>query len=257
MTSTTPHSRSTPPTGARWWGSHLGGRLLREAALVVLLYALYKLGRTLSRDEVGSAFANADQILSIERFFGIANERSLQRLILDNHALVILLNRYYATVHFPVTLGFLIFTYVRHPQLYRRVRWLFVLTTASGLLIHVLYPLAPPRLLPGFVDTITVYGPRIYSNASVTSQANQFAAMPSLHFAWAVLVAYGIVRAGPNRWRWLAVAHPVMTVAAIVLTANHFWLDAVLGGVLVLMSLWVVRSVEHRFSDRQAATVGG
>jgi len=230
--------------GSRWWRSHLGGRLMREVLVVAGLYSLYKLGRTLSRNEVGAAFAHAQDVLSFERFFGIANERSLQLLVLDHRWLVMLLNRYYATVHFPLSIGFLVFTYVRHPGVYPRIRWLFGLTTASALVIHVLYPLAPPRLLPGYVDTITHYGPRIYSNAAVTSQANQFAAMPSLHFAWAALVAYGIIRCGPQRWRRLAVAHPLMTLVAIVLTANHFWLDAIVGGLLAvgagLVHKWVV-----------------
>lgn len=234
----------------RWWHGRLGGRFLREVLIVALLYGLYKLGRTLSRDEVGSAFANARDVLSFERSLGIANERSLQLIALEHRWLIIVLNRYYATVHFPLSVGFLVFTYVRHARLYLRIRWLFGISTASALVIHVLYPLAPPRLLAGYVDTIAVYGPQIYNNPSVVSQANQFAAMPSLHFGWAVLVAYGIIRAGPSRYRWLAAAHPVLTLAAIVLTANHFWLDAIVGGLLVVLA-----GVAYRYIE--AATVDG
>jgi hypothetical protein len=67
--------------------------------------------------------------------------------------------------------------------------------------------------------------------------ANQFAAMPSLHFGWAVLVAYGLVQALHTRWRWLVVVHPAMTLAAIVITANHYWLDAMVAAVLIVAAI--------------------
>jgi hypothetical protein len=92
-------------------------------------------------------------------------------------------------------------------------------------------------MLDGYVDTIARYGPAIYQQSGVESVANQFAAMPSLHFGWAVLVAYGVVRALDSRWRWLVVLHAAITLAAIVLTANHFWLDALVAGGLIALAL--------------------
>lgn len=230
-------ARSLLALVARWWRSRYGARLLREAAVIVALLAVYRLGRLLGRDEVDRAFANAREVLNVEDWLGIDTERSWQQAVLDNLTLVRLLNRYYASVHFPATIAFLVFVYVRAPRLVPHVRYLFVSVTAAALVIHLAYPLAPPRMLDGYVDTIARYGPAIYEQEGVASVANQFAAMPSLHFGWAVLVAYGLVRALRTRWRWLAVAHPTITLAAIVLTANHYWLDAVAAAALIALAL--------------------
>ena len=89
----------------------------------------------------------------------------------------------------------------------------------------------------GFVDTLRVYGPSIYSRDVTASAANQLAAMPSLHFAWSVLVAAGVVWVLRSRWRIVVLLHPVITLLAIVATANHYWLDAAVGGVLVGITL--------------------
>ena len=89
---------------------------------------------------------------------------------------------------------------MRHPDLYRHVRNLFVIVTGLGLVMHAVYPLAPPRMLPGFIDTIARYGPSIYERSDVASVANQYATMPSMHFGWAVLVAYGAVQTGRRWW---------------------------------------------------------
>jgi PAP2 superfamily protein len=224
-------------TLARWWRGRYGAQLVREVAVIVALLLFYRLGRTLGRHETTRAFDNAREVLSIENWLGIDTERSWQRIALDHLTLVRLLNRYYASVHFPATIAFLVFVYVRAPRLVPHIRHLFVSVTATALVIHLAYPLAPPRMLDGYVDTITRYGPAIYQQSGVESMANQFAAMPSLHFGWAVLVAYGVVHALHTRWRWLVVLHPAITLAAIVLTANHYWLDALVAGGLIAVAL--------------------
>jgi hypothetical protein len=228
--------RSLP---ARLWHSRYGARLLREVAVIVVLLALYRLGRTLGRDEAARALANARDVLGAERWMGIDTELGWQRAALGHPGFIRGLNRYYASVHFPATMAFLVVTYVRTPRMVAHVRYLFVSVTGVALVIHLAYPLAPPRMLGGYVDTIARYGPAIYERAEVASVANQYAAMPSLHFGWAVLVAYGFVRGLRTRWRWVAVAHPVITLAAIVLTANHYWLDALVALGLVLAALAV------------------
>jgi hypothetical protein len=130
------------------------------------------------------------------------------------------------------------------------VRWLIVGSTALALVLHAVYPLAPPRMLPGFVDTMARFGPNAYASSAVASLANQHAAMPSVHFMWAVIVAYGVVRAARTPYRWIAVAHPVLTLLAIVATANHYLLDAVVGGVLLGIVLTsetaIARALERR-----------
>lgn len=227
----------------RWWDGRYGYRMALEIALVVALLSLYRYTRYLAREQTGAAFANAGHVLRLENVLGIDNEKALQRAALDHLWLIRGLNRYYVSVHFPATVGFFVFMYVRAPAAYRRLRRLFVAVTGMALVIHIVFPLAPPRMLPGYVDTIDRYGPAIYQRSDVAETANQFAAMPSLHFGWAVLVAYGVVHLSRSRWRWIAVAHPVLILVAIVLTANHYWLDAIVAGLLVLGAMAASRAL--------------
>jgi len=225
---------SRPPERLQqWWHGRFGYRMIAEVALCFVLLSLYRYTRFLAREHTGAAFDNAHDVLGVEQQLGIANERTLQLAALDHLWLIKGLNRYYVSVHFPATIGFLVFLYLRRPDAYQGVRRLFVAVTATALAIHVLFPLAPPRMLPGYVDTVARFGPAIYQRSDVSSTANQFAAMPSLHFGWAVLVAYGVVRHSRSRWRGIVIAHPVLILVAIVLTANHYWLDAIVAGALV------------------------
>jgi hypothetical protein len=241
---------------ARWWRGRYGGQLVREVAIVAGLLVFYRLGRTVGRNEAARAFDDARAVLRVEDWFGIDNERALQRVALDHMGLVRGLNRYYASVHFPVSIVFLVFVYVRAPRLVAHVRFLFVTVTATALVMHLAYPLAPPRMLPGYVDTIARYGPAIYEQSGVASVANQYAAMPSLHFGWAVLVAYGVVRALRTPWRWLVVVHPTVTLAAIVLTANHYWLDALAAAALIGIAM-AVAPPSARWRPGVPAELGG
>jgi len=227
--------------------------LLKEAGVIVALLLLYRLGRMLGRHESARAFDNARDVLGLENRLGLDTELSVQRATLGHPGLIQLLNRYYASIHFGASMVFLVLVYVRGPKLWAHIRFLFVTVTAAALIIHLVYPLAPPRMLDGYVDTIARYGPAIYDGRSaVGKMANQFAAMPSLHFGWAVLVAYGVVRALHTRWRWLIVAHPVITLAAIVITANHYWLDA-----LVALALIGAATALQRDRSRRALATPG
>jgi hypothetical protein len=192
----------------------------------------YRQIRFLTRNDTDEAFANARRVLDVERGWFVS-ERTVQALALRSETVVGFLNRYYVGVHFPITILFVLWLLVRHPGWYRSIRNWLMGVTAAALAIHVVYPLAPPRMVGGFVDTLDVFGPDIYPADHTQSVANQFAAMPSLHFGWSVIVAAGFVVVIRNRWRWLALAHPVITLAAIVATANHYWLDAAVAGVLV------------------------
>jgi PAP2 superfamily len=233
------------------WRSRYGAPLAGQVAVILALLLLYRLGRTLGQDEAPRAFDNARDVLAIEDRLGIDTELSFQRAVLDHTGLLRLLNRYYASVHFPASVAFLIFIYVRAPKLVAHIRFLFVAVTAAGLILHLVYPLAPPRMLNGYVDTIARYGPAIYDRSAVASTANQFAAMPSLHFGWAVLVAYGVVRALNTRWRLLIVLHPAITLAAIVLTANHYWLDALVALALFVAAMAVAPETQLARAERR------
>ena len=224
----------TPNRFVRWWRSRLGGPLLLEILICVILLGIYKGARLVAEGDVGVALANAHKVVDIERALGVFNEEAVQRLALHSPGFIKFLNSYYLYAHFTVTIAFLVWLYVRHPFGYLSTRRVLVVVTFVGLIGHALYPLAPPRMLDGFVDTARVFGPSSYGDGGAYGGlANQFAAMPSLHFAWAVVVAWGLWRFSRSHWRYLGVVHPVLTLAAIVLTANHYWLDAFIGLLLV------------------------
>ncbi|WP_282692491.1 phosphatase PAP2 family protein [Streptomyces sp. CC208A] len=232
-------SGSRPAPGAE------GGRppLLRELLLVTGLFLVYKFGRLLANGHETRAFHNADRVWDAERALRLPGEGAVQQLLLHSEPLVRTANTYYAAVHFPATIAFLAWLYWRRPAHYLWSRRVLALVTGAALALHILLPLAPPRLLAatGLVDTARVYGPSVYGAVpEADSMANQFAAMPSLHFGWALMVAIGLIAAtrSPLRRWWLL--HPAVTLLVIVGTANHYWLDALAAAVLLGLALWVV-----------------
>ncbi|MET9375558.1 phosphatase PAP2 family protein [Streptomyces sp. NPDC002992] len=219
--------------------------LLRELLLVTALFLVYKFGRLFANGHELRAFHNADRIWSAERAVHLPGEGSVQALLLHGEPLVRAANTYYAAVHFPATIAFLAWLYRRRPDHYLWSRRVLALLTAAALALHLLMPLAPPRMLAAteLVDTAQVYGPSVYGASPETdSMANQFAAMPSLHFGWAVMVAIGLIVATRGRWRWLWLLHPLLTLLVIVGTANHYWLDALAAGALLALALAAVRA---------------
>jgi hypothetical protein len=239
---------------SRWWRSRFGGSLLRELALVVALLLAYKYGRFLTRGHVSTALHNARDVIGLERSLGVFSEARLQDLVVNSTAAIRFLNVYYLAAHVVVTIAAFVWLYVRHPDGYRRFRNVMVAITVVGMSVHLLFPLAPPRMLPGFgfVDTARLFGPASYGAGSpYKGFANQFAAMPSLHFGWALVIAWAAIIASSSRWRYLVIAHPVLTLAAIVLTANHYWLDAVVATVLFLFALGVDWIIERRRAKRR------
>ncbi len=145
-------------------------------------------------------------------------------------------------MHLPATAAFLIWMYIRRPVLYPPVRRAIIAMTAIALLGHILFPLAPPRMLTqyGFVDTAAVYGPNIYNgDPDAQSLINQYAAMPSLHVGWAMLVAVGLIAAFHSKWRWLWLLHPTITSMAVVGTANHYWIDGIIACLVLALVVYL------------------
>jgi PAP2 superfamily len=231
---------------ARWWRSRFGGSLARELVIVVALLLLYKYGRFLVRGHMAAADRNAHRVIGLERGLGVFTEARLQDLVVTSATVVGFLNTYYLVAHVAMTAAAFLWLYIRHPEGYRRFRNVMVIITLAGMLVHLVFPLAPPRMFPrlGFVDTAPYKG-----------FANQIAAMPSLHFGWALVIAWATVLVSPSRWRFAILAHPVLTLAAIVLTANHYWLDAVVATLLFVIALVVDHVLERRRTRRAARTV--
>ncbi|MFB7371494.1 phosphatase PAP2 family protein [Streptomyces sp. NPDC056222] len=239
--------RGTRPTGPGPTATPNTPRppLVRELLLVTALFLVYKFGRLFANGHELRAFHNADRIWNAERAVHLPDEGSVQALLMHGEPLVRAANTYYAAVHFPATIAFLAWLYWRRPGHYLWSRRVLALLTAAALALHLLMPLAPPRMLAatGLVDTARVYGPSVYGASPETdSMANQFAAMPSLHFGWAVMVAIGLIVATRGRWRLLWLLHPLLTLLVVVGTANHYWFDALAAAALLGLALAVVRA---------------
>lgn len=217
--------------------------LVRELLLVAGLFLVYKAGRRLATGHTREARRNGHEVWDLERALHLPGEGAVQSVLLHGDTLAHLANTYYAVVHFPATAAFLVWLYLRRPAHYVWARRVLAVVTAAALVLHLTYPLAPPRMLgaTGLVDTARVYGPSVYGPPATDQLSNQFAAMPSLHFGWALMVAVGLIVVSRTRWRWLWLLHPLVTLLVIVGTANHFWLDALVAAALLGLALTAIR----------------
>jgi hypothetical protein len=220
-----------------------GGRRLRdghtlywwmEIAFIGIFYFVYSTIRNLNDADKVDAFRHARQIINLQLDLGIYHEQSIQAWALHTRPLIIGANYFYGSLHFIVTGAVMVYLYRRWTNDYPLWRNTLAIATAIALIGFALYPLMPPRLLPhsyGFVDTLAK-DPAFWSfnSGAVAKISNQFAAMPSVHCAWALWCACVLVPRLRRPWaKGLAVAYPVLTVTAIVITANHYVLDAVAG----------------------------
>jgi PAP2 superfamily len=233
---------------------------LQEAGLLAALYGLWQLAGAHSVLSAQGALARGRWIVQTEQSWHLPSERTVQDAIVSHPLIVEACNLYYATMHFAALFALLIWLFVWHRNRYARVRTTVVLVTAACLLVQML-PVAPPRLLPdlGFVDTAAMYGQSVYGTFGGIG-ADQLSAMPSVHVAWALLVAIAVISVSTSRWRWWTVAHPVLTVFVVTATANHFWLDgivaaALLGAALAVQSLTV--RVRAKLGSRAAPVPQG
>ncbi len=240
-----------PRTVAAWWRSRYGSQMLIEIGIVAALLMIYRTIRTLNKTDLRAAFANARDIIRFESWLGLPFEDDLQAFLLDHPTLMKLLNHYYVWFHFPAAIGLLLWLYLRHSDRYPSFRNLMAFSTFTGLIIHLLFPLAPPRMMDGFVDTMAKWGPVIYPENPLEGAANQIAAMPSLHFAWAMIVAIAVITVLESSWRWLILVHPILMTLSIIATANHWWIDAAAAGLLVIAGIALWRMANVWIGDRR------
>ena len=261
-----------------WW---------KEALIVLGFYVAY----SLVRNQFGSAlvtgtqipieaFVNAMRIIRIERALGLYHEESVQDWFEGFPTFLQVMNTYYGLAHFLVTLGVFIALFMRHPAVFALWRNTLAFTTALALVGFALFPVMPPRLLDapcppvaeggacirselrtsndarnfGFVDTIDVHGgPWSFDEGPGKAVSNQYAAMPSLHIGWAtwcVFALYPFVRRRAARLALLL--YPAVTLFAIVVTGNHFWLDGV-GGIAVFVAGRVLGGRLHGWNQARLA----
>ena len=214
-----------------------------QVALVVGLWLIYLLCRHLFEGSERVARAHADDVWSVERTLRLPNEARFQEWFLNSDTAIRGVNAIYQYVHFPVMFCTLALLYVQRREVYRWFRNVLILTTGLALVGHIAYPLSPPRLEPGFgmVDTGTEFGQSTYAGKPGTGFTNQLAAMPSMHVAWAALVAIAIILCLRTRWRWLAPLYAVALLVVVVVTGNHYWLDGIVGLALLAISMLVFR----------------
>ena len=227
-----------------------------ELALVLGLYALWRIAGRLSVMKVDHALDRGRTIWHLEQSLHLPSELALQQVALAHPLVVQAANLYYAVAHVPALIAMLLWAFIWHREPYARVRNVLALLTGVCLLVQLL-PVAPPRLVPdlGFVDTAHFYGQSVYG-AVGTGVSDQLSAMPSLHVGWAVLVAAAVVLLGTSPWRWLVVAHPVMTLLAVAVTANHWWLDGVAAGAILVASV-ALDALVHRSRGAPAGADAG
>ncbi|MFD7079829.1 bifunctional glycosyltransferase 87/phosphatase PAP2 family protein [Streptomyces sp. NPDC002181] len=234
------------PAAARWsrvplmpfWRRVLSRpNLLLELLLIRVGYSLYSHIRAAAPSSRSLAEGHGSQIHAIERALGIDIERAVNHAVANTPWLEKFFNFYYTSFHFVVPLTILAVLYWRRPGDYRWARASLGLATVLALIGFWLYPLAPPRLMPGLGFIDTVHGPQDLANpqyGAMTAISNQYAAMPSLHFGWSLWCGIVIIMLAPKGWqKLLGALHPLITVCAIVATANHWVLDAVGGAAVV------------------------
>jgi hypothetical protein len=233
---------------------------LVEAALLVGLMLIYWLIRGAIPERTADAFARADQIIHLEQRLGFFWESGWQEHILGNRTLVDISNGIYLYGHLPILIVAGIWIYTQSRERYRIYRNALLISACVGLFFYGLFPVAPPRLMPehGFVDTIAMF-----NNESNEIQpsiiVNHYAAVPSFHFGWALLIGIAMIEVSRNFWvRTFAVLFPTVMFFSIVLTANHFIFDAVVGGLVVLLAIVLAFAVEYfRLGTRQTVPQGG
>ena len=215
----------------------LGRTLALNAVGLGALWFLYSAVRTLTADSFSLARENADRLIEFQNAIGLPSEAVVQRFLLDYEWLVRSANVYYFAAHFPAMLLFLLWAMFAKREFMPRIRWALIGSTMAGLVVHLAFPLAPPRMLrlSGFVDTASLFGPDPYA-LGIAKAANELAAMPSMHVGWALLIAMAVISVSSSRWRWAILA--LITTGVVVVTANHYWTDVIAGAALATLGWW-------------------
>ena len=230
-------SRATAhPTAAA--PRHRALAAVRQLALVGLAILFYFLVRGLTEGDAGLAQRHAHALEDLERRLHLHWEPALHHFTVDHSWLRVAANWVYIWGHWPVIIPCLVWLYFRQPTRYGRLRNACFISGAIGLVIFAAYPVAPPRLTPGgFVDTVTRYS-HAYRVLQPPALVNRYAALPSLHAGWNLLLGVMLFQASRRRYvRVFAVVLPALMALSVVATANHFVLDVVVGCSLALLGL--------------------
>ena len=216
----------------------------RELALVTGAFFVYFAVRGATEGSEALALANASSVASFERRLGFLWEPRLQELIIDHHWIVTFMNWVYIWGHWPFIGIVAMWLFLFHGDTYPLIRNAFLISGGIGLIIFAVFPVAPPRLAEAdVVDTVTRYS-NSYRVLQPPGLVNIYAALPSLHFGWNLLMGIALfARARSRIARLVGVAVPIFMLLAVVLTANHYIIDAVAGGGIALLGLVAARNL--------------
>jgi membrane-associated phospholipid phosphatase len=237
---------------------------LRQITLFALAYFAYRLVRGLAEGDASAAFAHARDLISLERGMHLFVEPSIQAWASGSHLVIVLASWLYVNAQGSITIAALLYLYMRHNGSFYFVRNMFMIAMAIALVAYIVFPTAPPRFLPewGFTDTVTDVTPVHVENSSaaMTALFNPYAAVPSMHVAFALMIASPLARLSRRRIvKLLWVLYPFLMAFVIVVTANHFIFDALLGAITAAASAYGAiclaraRPAVWRFSSVSAA----
>jgi hypothetical protein len=219
-----------------------------EIALLMVAYAAWQLAASLTFGGLDGAVESGLRIARLEDILGWPSGAAMQAPVLGHEWLMRAADTYYASAHITVFIIMLAWIFLRHRADWPFTRTTVFLTTAACLLIQY-KPVAPPRLIPelGVVDTAERTGLSVYD---AIPGANQYSAMPSVHIAWAAAVALLIIVIARTPWRWLAVLHPLATTWVVVVTGNHYLMDAAVAVMLLAGACGVALSIPSQRPQR-------
>jgi PAP2 superfamily len=218
-----------------------------ELAAILLLYAVYELGRGFGDATLQAARANTARIVELEQSLGVFFEGAVQNWASGIPSLPTFLGLAYVSLHLGATGATMVWLHRRHRERFALVRNALVIATGLSLVAYTVFPAAPPRLAGlGFVDTVTAHTHVNLSSDLLGSLYNPFAAVPSMHFGYALLVGFVLATTASNRWvRLVGALYPPFMLFDIVATGNHFVFDAAAGGLVTVVSLWAAARIER------------
>jgi len=216
---------------------------LRQVSLFLAAYLCYRLVRGLVAGDAKAAFAHAREVISIERTLHVFVEPSIQAWAMSSHFIILMASWLYVNSQTTITVAALLYIYMRHNSRFYFVRNMFMIAMAIALVGYAVFPTAPPRFLPewGFVDTVSsLTGVHVsHASASMSAVFNPYAAVPSMHVCFALMIGCTLARLSKHRVTaalWLL--YPLLMAFVIIVTANHFIIDAFLGAVTTGVSAW-------------------
>jgi len=213
-----------------------------QLAIALVVYFGYELTSEITGGSKRQAVSNALKEVRLEKSLHVFNEQGIQHFFVVHFVwLVKFSDLYYTTVHFILPVVVLVVLFRSFPERYLVWRNVMAALNVIALGVFAVFPVAPPRLLPPsyhFIDTQAVIGGAGSLDATLMKDAgNLYAAMPSLHFAWAIWCAWALVPVVKNKWiRRALIADPIVTTLVVIITANHFWLDVAAGFALFLIT---------------------